>query len=151
MFFLTHRGRVTHICVGNLTIISSENGLPPDRHQAVIWSNAEILFTGPLGMTLGGIAIEILSDSLKKMRLKGLPAKWRLLYVDLNMLNNNTILHTKTSCINCHRHRGDRVTAQVNSVGVIPNTRKNRWINNSSIVVRGQSTQGMDYPEKQTQ
>ena len=27
---LTHWGRVTHLCVGNLTIISSDNGLSPE-------------------------------------------------------------------------------------------------------------------------
>ena len=33
---LTHSGRVTHICVGKLTIIGSDNGLSPERHQATI-------------------------------------------------------------------------------------------------------------------
>ena len=33
---LTHWGRVTHICVGNLTIIGSDNGLSPGRRQAII-------------------------------------------------------------------------------------------------------------------
>ena len=33
---LTHWGRVTHICVGNLTTIGSDNGLSPDRRQAII-------------------------------------------------------------------------------------------------------------------
>ena len=32
---LTHWGRVTHICVGNLTIIGSDNGLSPGRRQAI--------------------------------------------------------------------------------------------------------------------
>ena len=44
---LTHRGRVTHICVGNLTIIGSDNGLSPGRRQAIIWTNAGILLIGP--------------------------------------------------------------------------------------------------------
>ena len=44
---LTHWGRVTHICVGNLTIIGSENGLLPDRRQAIIWANAGILLIRP--------------------------------------------------------------------------------------------------------
>ena len=34
--FLTHWGRGTHICVGKLTIIDSDNGLSPGRHQAII-------------------------------------------------------------------------------------------------------------------
>ena len=33
---LTHWGRVMHICVGNLTIYGSDNGLLPDRHQSII-------------------------------------------------------------------------------------------------------------------
>ena len=33
---LTHWGRVTHICVSNLTIIGSDNGLSPERRQAII-------------------------------------------------------------------------------------------------------------------
>ena len=36
--YLTHWGRVTHICVGNLTIIGSDNGLPPGRRQAITWT-----------------------------------------------------------------------------------------------------------------
>ena len=33
---LTHWRRVTHICVGNLTIIGSDNGLSLGRRQAII-------------------------------------------------------------------------------------------------------------------
>ena len=44
---LTHWGRVTHICVSNLTIISSVNGLSPGRYQAIIWTNAGILLLDP--------------------------------------------------------------------------------------------------------
>ena len=47
--YLTHWGRVTHICVGNLTIIGPDNGLLPGRHQAIIWTNAGILLIGPWG------------------------------------------------------------------------------------------------------
>ena len=46
---LTHWGRETHICVGKLTIIASDNGLSPGRRQAIIWTNAGILLIGPLG------------------------------------------------------------------------------------------------------
>ena len=42
---LTHWGRVTHICVIELTIIGSDNGLSPGQHQAIIWTNAEMDFT----------------------------------------------------------------------------------------------------------
>ena len=47
--YLTNWGRVTHICVGNLTIIDSDNGLSPRRRQAIIWTNVGILLIGPLG------------------------------------------------------------------------------------------------------
>ena len=46
---LTHWGRVTHMCVGNLTTVGSGNGLSPGRRQAIIWTNARILLIGPLG------------------------------------------------------------------------------------------------------
>ena len=49
---LTHWGRVTHICVGKLTIIGSDNGLSPGRRQAIIWTNAGILLIRPLGIKL---------------------------------------------------------------------------------------------------
>ena len=37
---LTYWGRVTLICVGNLAIIGSDNGLSPDQRQAIILTNA---------------------------------------------------------------------------------------------------------------
>ena len=46
---LNHWGGVTHICVGNLTIIASDNDLSPGRRQAIIWTNAGILLIEPLG------------------------------------------------------------------------------------------------------
>ena len=83
---LTHWGRVTHICVGNLTITGSDNGLSPGRRQAIIWTNAGILLIGPLGTNFSKIFIEIHKFSFKKMRLKVSSAKWRLCCLDLNVL-----------------------------------------------------------------
>ena len=40
---------MTHICVNELTTIGLDNGLSPDRHQAIIWTNAGLLLIGPLG------------------------------------------------------------------------------------------------------
>ena len=40
-----------YICVRKLTIIGSDNGLSPSRHQA-IWTRTEILSIGPLGKKL---------------------------------------------------------------------------------------------------
>ena len=45
--FLTHWGRVMHICVGKLIIVGSDNGLSPHRRQAIIWTNAGLLSIGP--------------------------------------------------------------------------------------------------------
>ena len=52
---LTHWGRVTHICVGDLTIIGSDNGLSPGRRQAIIWTNAGMLLIGPLATNFNEI------------------------------------------------------------------------------------------------
>ena len=67
---LTHWGRVAHICVGNLPIIESDNGLSPCRRQAIIWTNAGLLLIGPLGTNFSEILIEILTFSLKKYAWK---------------------------------------------------------------------------------
>ena len=42
---------MTHICVSNLTTITSDNGLSPGRCQAITWTNAGILLIGPSGTT----------------------------------------------------------------------------------------------------
>ena len=82
---LTHWGRVTHICVSKLTIIGSDNGLSPERRQAIIWTSAGILLTGPLGTNFSGILIEILAFSLKKIRLKMSSAKCCSFRLGLNV------------------------------------------------------------------
>ena len=48
-----------HICVGNLIIIGSDNGLSPGRRQAIIWSKAGTLLIGPLGTNFSEILIDI--------------------------------------------------------------------------------------------
>ena len=83
---LTHWGRVTHIYVGNLTIIDSDNGLSPGRHQAIIWTNAGILLIGPLGTNFNENLIGIQTFSFKKMHLKMSSAKWRPFCLELNVL-----------------------------------------------------------------
>ena len=77
---------MTHICVSKLTIIGSDNGLSPDRRQAIILTNAGILLIGPLGTNFSEILIEILTFSFKKMRLKGSSAKRRPFCLGLNVL-----------------------------------------------------------------
>ena len=46
---LTHWGSATHISVGKLSIIGSDNVLLPGQRQAIIWTNAEILLIHLLG------------------------------------------------------------------------------------------------------
>ena len=75
---LTHWGRVTHICVSNLIIIGSDNGLSPGRRQAIIWTNAGILLIGLLGTNFSEILTEIHIFSFKKMHLKMSSAKFCL-------------------------------------------------------------------------
>ena len=77
---LTHWGQVTHICVSNLTIIGSDNGLSPGRRPAIIWTNAGILLIGPLGTKFSEILIGIQPFLFKKLHLKTSSAKWRLFF-----------------------------------------------------------------------
>ena len=89
-----------HICVGKLTIIGSDNGLSPERRQAIIWTNTGILLIEPLGRNFSEILIKIQTFSLKKIRLKMLSAKCsfrpglNMLRVceDRNVMNCNTAM-----------------------------------------------------------
>ena len=64
---LIYWGWVTHICLGKIIIIGSDNGLSPGRRQAIIWTNAAIFLIGLLGTNF--------SEILKKIRLKMSSAK----------------------------------------------------------------------------
>ena len=81
---------MTHICVGNLTIIGPDNGLSPGRHQAIIWTNAGILLIGPWGTNFSDILIGIRAFSFKKTHLKMSSAKWRPFYLGLHVLTEPT-------------------------------------------------------------
>ena len=61
---------MTHICVGNLTIIGSDSGPASSRRQAIIWTNVEILSIRPLGTNFSEISFEIHTFSFKKMHLE---------------------------------------------------------------------------------
>ena len=63
----THWGWATHICVGKLTTIGSDNGLLPARRQAIIVTNDGILLIEPLGTNSSEILIKIHNFSFKKM------------------------------------------------------------------------------------
>ena len=57
---------MTHICVGKLNIISSDNGLSPGKRQAIIWTNAGILFIWHLWTNFIEILIRIQIFSFQK-------------------------------------------------------------------------------------
>ena len=88
-YLLTHWGRVTHICVVNLTIIGSDNSLSPRRHQAIIWINDGILLIGPLGTNFSEILIKIHTVSFKKMHLKMSSGKCRPFCFGLNVTDRH--------------------------------------------------------------
>ena len=87
---LTHWDRVTHICVSELTVIGSDNGLSPGRRQALIWTNTGILLIRTLGTDFSEILGDIHSFSFSKMHLKMSSAKWRLSGLGLNELSQVT-------------------------------------------------------------
>ena len=80
-----------HICVDNLTIIGSDNGLWPGRRQAIIWTNAGILLIQTLGTNFSEILSKIRAFSFKKMRLKVLSVKRRPFYLGLNVLKVDAV------------------------------------------------------------
>ena len=85
-FVLTHWGRVTHVCVGSLAIISPNNGLSPGRRQDIICTNAGILWIGPLVTNFSEILIKLYIFLFKKIPLKLSSGNWRLcfgLYVQI--------------------------------------------------------------------
>ena len=85
-FSLTHWGRATHKCVSKLTIVGSDNGLSPGRHQTIIWTNPGISLIEPLGTNFSEIFIGIQIFSFKKMHLKMSSAKWRPFCPSLHVL-----------------------------------------------------------------
>ena len=85
---LIHWGWVTHICMGKLNVIGSDNGLSPSRRQSIIRTNAVILLIGPSGMNFSEILIEIHTFSFKKMHLKMSSGKWRPFCLGFNVLSS---------------------------------------------------------------
>ena len=91
---------MTRICIGKLTIIGSDNGLLPGRHQAIIWTNAEILLIQPLGTNFSEILIGIQTFSFKKMHLKMSSAKWHPFFLGLNVLIEHNLIRSIQKYLN---------------------------------------------------
>ena len=85
-----------NICVGNLTIICSDNGLSPGRRQAIIWSNAGILLIRTLGTNFSEILSKIQTFSFKKMHFKMSSAKWRQVCLDLKSTSSQLLIPSRT-------------------------------------------------------
>ena len=103
VFVLAHWGWVINMYVSKLNTIGWDNGLSPDRRQAIIWSNAGILLAGPLGTNLSEISIE--TFSFKKRHLKVSSAKWRPLCLRLNVLKIPTFGNRCLSAIGGGKQR----------------------------------------------
>ena len=107
-YWLTHSGRMSHICVSDLTSIGSDNGLSPSRCQAIIRTNAGTLLIRPLGTNFSENLIEILIFSFKKMRLKVSSVKTQAKKAgcfSLQYSPNSHLMHTQCSS-NAHLVQG---------------------------------------------
>ena len=93
VFTLTHWGWVTHICVGNLTIIDLNNGLSPGGSQVIICTNAEIMLIEPFGI----IFSEILS---KCKHFHSRKCVWKSnIYICLQHMNLLIIINHNTTAL----------------------------------------------------
>ena len=78
---------MTHICVSKLTIIGSDNGLPPGRRQAIIWNNDEILLIQTLGTNLSEILSEIHSNFIQENAFQNVVCKMASILSRLQWVN----------------------------------------------------------------
>ena len=84
--WLTHYSQVMHICVGQLTLIGSDNGLLPGRRQVNILASARILLIRALGTKFNESVIKMHAFSFIKMHWKMSSGKWRPLCLGLTVL-----------------------------------------------------------------
>ena len=131
---LTHWGRVTDLCVSKSTIIGSDNGLSPGWRQAIIWTNAGILFIGPLETNFNEILIKKYTFSFNNMHLKISSAKWRPFCLSLNELTANwcdLFSHVPQGCFRSHVDNKDckcgRPFRKASETGPSPNLVAVTW------------------------
>ena len=72
-------------------IIVSDNGFTPNKHQAIIQTNANMLFIGHVEINFSEISIKIQQFPLQKMNLKMTSLKLRLFCLGLNIVGG---IHT---------------------------------------------------------
>ena len=96
---------MTHICIGNLTITGSDNGLSPGWRQSITWTNVGILLIGPLGTNFSEILIKIQTFSFKKIHFKMAAILSRpqcvLYQLTLDMLNCFKVYKRHIHILNC--------------------------------------------------
>ena len=134
-YFKTCWGRVTRICIGNLTIVGSDDDLSPSRHQSIIWTNAGIMLIRTLGTNYSEILSESLTFTCKKMHFKIYLGTWRPFCLGFNMMKLLWTLWVakpwlKGSCAECVGINRLRL-ATANTfyrVKTIPNSRHNDLI-----------------------
>ena len=76
---------MTHIWVSDLPDIGSDNGLSPGRRQAIIWTNAGLLFIRTLGTNFSEILSEIF---IQENVFENLVCEMASICLGLNMLIN---------------------------------------------------------------
>ena len=90
---------MTHICIGKLTIIGSNDSSLSGWCQVIIWTDVGILWIRTLGTTFTEILSKIHTFSLKKMHLKMASVKWWQFCLSLNVLSLHE--HDKDNRIFC--------------------------------------------------
>ena len=93
-----HNGRETHICVSKLGAIDSDKGLSPVRCQLIIWKNAGLILTGPLGSYLSEIVIKAIFIQEKALEMSS--AKQKPFLSRSQCVNNNNVAHSSHSGLN---------------------------------------------------
>ena len=68
---MTNWDQVKHIYITNWVIIGVDNGLLPIRHQAIIWTNADLLSIGLLRTNCSEVVIAV--QQLKVLRYLVIP------------------------------------------------------------------------------
>ena len=106
-------GRTTYICISKLTIIGSDNGLSPGRHQAIIWTIARILL------------------------MNASSAKWQPSCLGLNELSENYSLDN--GWLQDSQWAMIRINNDLNSTVSYCVTRT-QWVNNCKIIHSSKST-----------
>ena len=77
---------MTHIRLGKVLIIGSDNGLSPGRRQAIILTNAGTLLIWPLGTNFSEILIEINTFSFKQNAFENVVWQMAAICLGLNVL-----------------------------------------------------------------